>query len=151
MGLTFLRHHSVMGLAIACCLGLASCGGDRPPRLTVYPANGTVLLNGQPLANATLLFHSEFRLEGPDGKPAPVPGAYSNAQGEFVVSTYDPGDGLPEGEYRVTVSCDDRSGKLVKDSYPELLPASYQDPTHSGLTVSISGEHNVLPQFNLKR
>ncbi|MDB5337514.1 MAG: hypothetical protein JWN70_3133 [Planctomycetaceae bacterium] len=144
-----LRHQWVTGLIVAVCLSLASCGSDR--RLAVYPAKGTISLNGKPLPNATVIFHAEFPLEGPDGKPAPVPGGYSNSEGLFTVSTYGAGDGLPEGEYRVTVSCEDRTAKPVQESYPELLPIVYQDPTKSGLTASISGGQNELPTFELKR
>lgn len=144
-----LRPQCVMGLAVAVCLSLAACGSDQ--RLPVYPARGTISLNGSPLPNATVIFHAEFPLEGPDGKPAPVPGGYSNAEGLFTVSTYGAADGLPEGEYRVTVSCEDRTAQPVQDSYPELLPAVYQDPVRSGLTASISGGQNELPKFELKR
>ncbi len=144
-----LRHPGVTGLIIAMCLSLASCGGEQ--RLPVYPAKGAISFNGKPLPNATVIFHAEFPLEDPDGKPAPVPGGYSNSEGLFTVSTYGAGDGLPEGEYRITVSCEDRTAKPVQESYPELLPVAYQDPAKSGLTASISGGKNELPPIELKR
>jgi hypothetical protein len=116
-------------------------------QVPVYPASGTIRWNGEPLAGALLVFHPT---DSPASSGHPAPGATSQDDGWFAVSTYKPEDGLPEGNYRVTVSCEDRSVERKRgDDYPELLPARYQDPATSGLTVTITAEDNDLPLFDL--
>src|SRR5262245_8365201 len=136
--------------ACALCLTAAACGQQESGRLPVHPATGVVTWNGEPLAGALLVFHPITALSGPDEEPVPVPGANSHDDGTFTVSTYLPGDGLPEGDYRVTVSCEDRGAEKAKDDdYPEMLPARYQNPATSGLAVSIVAGENELTAFDL--
>jgi hypothetical protein len=134
-----------------CCLTLTSCGAKPPVGVPVHKAKGTIHFDGKPLAGATLIFHSKVPVSGPDNKPIPVPGANSSDDGSFLVSTFLPGDGLSEGEYDVTMSCEDRNGKLVRDEYPELLPARYQNRAKSGLRATITAGNNDLQPFELKR
>lgn len=106
------------------------------------------MLNGRPLAGAVLVFHAKEKKPGP---AVPTPGAVSGDDGRFVVSTYQVGDGLPPGSYRVTVSCEDHTAKKVRDEYPELLPPRYQLPDKSGLEVTIVEGRNELTLPELKR
>src|SRR5260221_4262974 len=79
---------------------LIGCGGaPAQPWETVYPVNGVIHLNGQPLANALITLVPE------DGEfPASVrPSATSNEDGTFELGTYQSGDGAPPGSYQVTV------------------------------------------------
>ena len=139
-----------VALVCALCLACASCGREDSGRVPVYPATGLITWNGEPLAGALLVFHPTTALSGADDEPVPIPGANSQEDGSFAVSTYLPGDGLPEGDYQVTVSCEDRRAEKPKDDdYPELLPSRYQNPTTSGLSVSIVPGENELPAFEL--
>src|SRR5262249_18648859 len=104
-----------------------------------------------PLPGALLHFHRTDSINGPDGQPVPVSGANSRDDGTFAISTYEPEDGLPEGDYQVTVSCENRAAKKVKDEYPELLPARYQIPEKSGLKISIAPGSNQLQPLELTR
>ncbi|MBM4005011.1 MAG: carboxypeptidase regulatory-like domain-containing protein [Planctomycetes bacterium] len=60
------------------------------------PVAGTVTLDGQPLPNAALAFHSA------DGKGRAAT-ARSGANGEFKISSYGDGDGIVPGEYKILV------------------------------------------------
>jgi hypothetical protein len=136
----------------ACALSLtfAACGQEPSGRVPVYRAAGAVDWNGEPLAGAVLIFHAKDKLTDADDEPVPAPGAHSLEDGTFAVSTYEPGDGLPEGDYQVTVSCENRSVDRKKgDDFPELLPERYQNPATSGLSVSIVAGDNELPAFDL--
>jgi hypothetical protein len=57
---------------------------------------GVVLLDGQPLAGASVQFV-------PDESGRDATGT-TNDKGEFVMSTYDPGDGVAPGSYKVVIS-----------------------------------------------
>jgi hypothetical protein len=144
------KHHRHGLWVWALCLTPGACGQEESGSVPIYPAAGVVTWNGEPLAGAILVFHAKTQLTGPGEEPVPAPGANSQDDGTFAVSTYKPGDGLPEGDYRVTVSCEDRRAEKAKDDdYPELLPARYQNPATSGLSVSIVAGENELPAFDL--
>jgi hypothetical protein len=75
---------------------------------------------GKPASGAILLFH---RIGTSPGELPPR--AYVNADGAFTVKSVD-GDGLPEGEYRVTVDWrtqgenGEEGRSLVSDKYTRL-------------------------------
>jgi len=68
------------------------------PLLAVFPVNGKLFIEGEPASGALVVFHPQ----GVD-RAAPRPKGYVDARGNFVISTFQPGDGAPSGEYRVTV------------------------------------------------
>ncbi len=69
-------------------------------RRRVYPARGTVALDGCPVPGAMVAF---YRV-GPDRKVARVADGVTEADGSFVLSTYGTFDGAPAGDYTVTVA-----------------------------------------------
>ena len=83
------------------------------------------------------------------------PRAKTDAQGKFVLWTYERGDGAPAGEYDVTVVW---RGKLTGDDVhpdeadagPDKLKGRYAEPAKSGLTATIASGKNELPAFQLK-
>ena len=72
------------------------------------------------------------------------PGGTSDAQGEFVLTTYTQDDGAPAGEYAVTVvwrrPWTDAAGKPG----PNLLPERYSKPDTSELRVRVKEGVNEL-------
>lgn len=72
-------------------LFLVGCGESR-----TTPVEGVVLLDGQPLANASIQFV-------PNGSGRDATGA-TNERGEFSMSTFDPNDGVAPGSYKVVIS-----------------------------------------------
>src|SRR5688500_4438547 len=91
--------------ASACLVGLLGCGEAKPDRVAVHPAAGSVTFKGQPAYGASLTLHPKA---GPENLPAPR--ASVEKDGSFKLSTFNGGDGAPEGEYVATV----RWYKLVK-------------------------------------
>lgn len=132
-------------------LALVGCGSSSKDRLPLHKAAAKVTLNSEPLEGVSIVFHSVPPLKAPSGKSIPAPGAESGFDGGFQVTTYRVGDGIPEGEYVVTLSCEDRSAEPVRDEYPELLPSQYQDPAKSGIKVSIRAGQNNLKAFELHK
>ena len=75
----------------------------------VYPAGGTVTRGGEPVVDALVSFHPVDPAtvaipEGREGPPVAFPTAHTGDQGQFSLSTYLAGDGVPAGTYKVTVS-----------------------------------------------
>ncbi len=80
------------------------CGYRRPAQVKT---TGTVTLDGEPVAQASLMFIPD------SGRPA---SGNTNKDGAFELSSYGGNDGLPAGNYRVTVT------KLVlKEKYQQQL------------------------------
>lgn len=125
------------------------CGKAGPERIPVFPAEGSVLFDGKPVTGALVVLHPVGA--APDGKTMSAR-AQTDKDGHFKLSTYDTGDGVPLGEYTVTVEW----RKLIqKDGEfkpgPNVLPPKYSQPTTSDLKVRIAEGPNVLEPFTLKR
>jgi hypothetical protein len=142
------RGSSLRFVALAAtALFAAGCGDAGPERVPVFPAEGKVIWNGQPVAGAFIVFHPTSVT--PDALSAR---AQTDKDGQFKLSTYDTGDGAPVGEYTATVEW----RKVIKDGGdykpgPNVLPPKYSQPTTSDLKVKIAEGPNVLQTFTLKR
>jgi hypothetical protein len=145
------------------CLGLlvflTGCGDKAVP---LYPVTGQVMYQGKPAANAQVVFH--------DKRPAdsihnlPIPRARTDEQGKFQLSSYQPDDGAPAGEYAVTVMLASIKpadlappGESQESADPEAagvqVPVAgkqYMDPATSGLEAVVLEQENVIPPFELE-
>jgi hypothetical protein len=128
----------------------AGCGGSpsaTPPTAKVTPAEGRVLWNGQPLAGAFLVFCPES--VAPGGKPLSAR-AQTDKQGHYKITTFAAGDGLPAGQYAVTVEYHPVSpgGEAPGGN---VLPAKYASLASTDLHVTVAqGGPAVLPTLELK-
>ena len=100
---------------------LALPGCNQAP---MAPVRGKVVCNGKPVKDAAITFSPVPKSESDkeSGKPAT---AYSDAEGNYVLSTHKPYDGALVGPHRVTVSLEDtnparclRVTKLTQDVKP---------------------------------
>jgi serine/threonine-protein phosphatase CPPED1 len=109
-------------------------------RKATHPVRGVVYLDGAPAAGATVSFYSKDAA-GRKGLRFAGDGAVEG-DGSFVASTYGAFDGLPIGEYAVTVAYDGRYGAgLDKKS---LIPAAYTKAETSPLTATVKAGKNDL-------
>ncbi len=148
----------VFGLSFILCVGCGSAEVDKftSKRPKTFPASGTVKLNGQPVAGATVVF-------APDPSDAPnsiAATAMTQASGDFSLQAYPPLKGAVPGKYKVTISKMElpppaAKGPNAHDAPPpppprSLIPENYADPEKSGLTADIpEGGRNDL-HFDLK-
>ena len=89
-------------------------------RKMTHPVKGTVYLDGAAAGGATVSFYLPPAL----GKSARFVGdAIAEGDGSFVMSTYGAFDGVPTGEYIVTVSYDGRYGPVPDKK--GWIPARY--------------------------
>lgn len=93
----FIRqpHWIVLGLAMCCFWG---CGSKAPEGPELIPVTGTVRMEGQPLAGATVTFNP---VSGTVGN-----GAFgvTDAEGKFSLTDFSGEIGCPAGDYGVTFS-----------------------------------------------
>ena len=132
--------------ALACLVATLGCGEAKPDRVAVYPAAGTITFKGQPMTGATVALH-------PKSAPAesvPTPRANVGKDGSFKVSTFNAGDGAPEGEYVLTVQW----YKPIKQgtdlvSGPNVIPPRYSNPQTSDKVIKIAAGQNNLDPIKL--
>jgi len=80
---------SLVFVALLFLISMGCGGGD------TVPVNGTVTLDGIPLANANVVFHAVA-----SGRPAV---ARTNASGQFSLSSIGENDGAYPGDYTITI------------------------------------------------
>jgi hypothetical protein len=115
----------------------------------VYPVRGKVTLGTRPAAGAMVVFHP---LAGPaaDAKLRPV--AAVQDDGTFEAHTYDYKDGLPAGEYAVTVHWNRPAGKNGDDEGSgsvSVVAAKYENSDTSGIKVTVGEHPNEVPPIVL--
>ena len=77
-------------------LFLIGCGGaDMAGRPVRVPAGGVVMMNGQPVSGATVVFSPVSHQNGAS--------AMTDQEGRFQLRTFDPDDGAVPGLYKVTI------------------------------------------------
>jgi hypothetical protein len=117
----------------------AGCSKTDP---SLVPVSGTVTLNDQPLANATVTFIPK------DGTPGFGGLGKTDAAGKYKLrGSRDDATGIPPGEYRVVISkrlMPDGSEVLANDNTPpmnspakESLPAAYSSMAASTLSATV--------------
>jgi len=112
----------------AVCLLSCSCGEKTPNRKPTFPVTGEVYVDGQPAAQLQVTCHD---VKGIDTADPTVSAALTDQHGKFAVSTYQSGDGVPEGEYVLT--CVWGKFDLISKSYggADKLKGRYSDPQKS--------------------
>ena len=122
-------------MSIAVCL--AGCGDSKMP---LAKATGSVTMNGQPVRDAKVIFRPEA---------GPAASGETDAQGHFVLSTYDPGDGAVIERHTVVV-VPNTAGVALKPGQPPAPPAPatatipprFQRPESSRLTADVRPSGN---------
>lgn len=138
---------NLMLLAVMCAA--VGCGAEMPSdQRVVFPAVGSVSFQGKPIPDATIRLHPVT--PPTDGKPVYVSRGKVDDSGLFSVSTYGREDGAPAGEYRVAFSWLGPLAGLTEDQEDRLkerLPRKYTSPDTSGITVVVTEDVNILPEF----
>lgn len=116
-------------------LGCSSRDQTKP----VYATRGRVLYNQQPLVGAKVTFYPIDRVM----LPRETPTATTDAEGNFVMSTYGSNDGVPTGYYRVAIV---PAGHQLDSPYP----LTYVDPVRSGIKAQVSSAATELPTIELQ-
>jgi hypothetical protein len=124
------------------------CGSKNEDRLPVFPVEGQITLNGQPLANAFVVLHPKANRD-----PRLLAArAQTDPNGNFHVTTYEAADGAAVGAYAVTIE----QHPLVGNGHsfepgPNVLPPKYASPETTDLIVQVAEGPNKLPPIDVRR
>ncbi len=108
-------------LMCLCTLGCGKSGG----KYETYKVTGKVMMNGAPVAGASVAFSPVAQ-----GKPAAL--GQTDTQGIYILTTYDAGDGAVEGEYKVMITKSAPSSQAPTTPTHDPTGKTSATPTHSG-------------------
>lgn len=140
----------IFPIIVFCIVSFIGCG-PKASLSGLAPCQGKVTLDGSPVSEANVMFAPKG-----GGRAAT---AKTNAQGEFIVGTLLPKDGIMPGEYAVVVTKLEPSGPAPKPfvnadgdtitpAPPEenVLPKQYEstDKTELNISIPAAGNKNLL-------
>ena len=120
-------------------------------RVKVYPVSGKVSVRGTPAEGARVVFYpvsEELKKPG-----MPIPYGTTDSQGNFKLRSFDPDDGAPEGDYKISVIwLDVPPGKAEENplSAKDRLSGQYSNPQTSKLTAKVEKGGGEIPPFELQ-
>lgn len=103
---------------------------------------GTVKYKGQPLTGGI----ANFAPVGADGRRAGTGPISSN--GEFVISSFDAGDGVQPGEYKVFFSPPESTDGSKKEVPKSTFPKKYESAATTDITEKVDAAKTV--EYELK-
>lgn len=123
--------------------------GEKPYRKPVIPVSGKVTVDGQvPETPVQIACHPR---SGMDPEHPTLSTCVTSPDGSFRVSTYETGDGVPEGEYDLTFVW--KEFNMVSGRYQgkDRLNKRYEQPGKSGFHFKAEAGHPVdLGTIDLK-
>jgi hypothetical protein len=123
-----------------------SCGETRKP---VYPTRGKVVdKSGAPAAGVLVIF-TPLDETDPAKWPQGFPRATTEKDGAFVLTTYDAGDGIPAGQYAVTMLWQTPDPQDEERDNPDKFGGRYADPKNPVRKVTIQVGDNELPPIRV--
>lgn len=136
-------------LAIALCLSvlaLTSCK-KKDGKLPVFPVKGQILIDGNPAKDVLISFWPA-KIE--EGLHAYSPSAQTDENGYFTLSTYNPGDGAPAGEYAVTIEWPVGFSIVSNQWHGDHLQGKYKDQNNSQIKIKIEPKPNELAPIRIE-
>jgi hypothetical protein len=132
-------------LLVTCLMMVTGCGDAGPERVTTFPVQGAITFQGRPIPGAFVAFHPQTPRAN-----VPAPRANVAADGSLKVTTFQAGDGAPEGQYVLTVEWYKpiKQGGDVMPG-PNVIPKKYASPQTSNLKVTIAAQENQLSTIRL--
>lgn len=141
-----MRHKRILifGLIL---LGITGCD-PTPKRLPVYKVTGSMFWESKATEGAMIIFHPQ---NGEALSDKLRPSAIVQKDGSFAPTTYNHGDGLPKGEYLLTIYWPlPSSSEGAGESSANRLPSKFDKPETSGLKVIVEHQPLSLAPFYLQ-
>lgn len=115
--------------------------------MDTFPITGKLTIDGNPVGNVAV----KANPVGKELSAANVSSStFTDAEGNFEISTYESGDGVPEGDYTLTFMWGSRSLMTGRYEGPDKLNERYLDPEASEFKVSVKpGEEIDLGTIEL--
>ena len=132
---------AVTVLAVVCSVSfVAQFSGctSAPERPKTVKVLGKVIKGGQPLSKVTVTLQPKE--EGTKTSPRrPVIGE-TNDMGEFTVSSFEPNDGAPPGEYRAVLASNEEKKNPDDKIKDDRIPKKYLSADTSDLIVTVPSD-----------
>ena len=123
---------AVVASVLVC--GIACSKEQRGNRKETSPVKGKVLVDGQPVGQMAVRC---FSVTGIDKENPSLSSCFTGQDGTFQISTYEQGDGVPEGEYALTFQWGELN--LFSKSYDgDKLNGRYNDPAKSEVKFTVT-------------
>ncbi len=127
-------------------LVMGGCGPRRPETVGV---RGRVLFDGQPPPGEGMVYFAP--LEPAEGFPRRPGRAEFDAQGYFRATSFDGGDGLVPGHYRVGIDCWETLPRAEGPPAKSHVPNRYREPATSGLELVVEpGARSMTAEFDVQ-
>jgi hypothetical protein len=139
-----MRNAVGLFLVAAMSVSLCSCGSKGPARQKTYPVTGKVMVDGKAVAHLRV---SAKAKEAGDPKYPILPQADTQDDGTFQLYSYQPGDGVPSGEYVLTFTWQELKG--LRYEGPDKLKKRYADPAKSTFKVKVENSKVDLGTYEL--
>lgn len=147
-----MSHPCLRFAAAATLLATAIVGCQQADdgKVRRVPVDGKLLVEGGPAAGARVVFYPKD--DALKGSGMPTPGGTTEEDGTFRLTSYEPGDGAPVGDYVVTVVWREEvpEGQSLDTFQPkDRLNGRYASPEKSGLEVSVPEGGGTLPPIEI--
>lgn len=126
-----------------CLLFVLICGGCgpvKPDRKATYPVTGLVLVDGKP---GPAIKVELTDVKGIDREQPTVSHTFTGTDGKFAISTYENGDGVPEGDYILTFYWGELHPLSMQYGGEDKLKNRYSDPEKSTFKVKVEKDKPV--------
>jgi hypothetical protein len=146
VGAAWMRSLGLL-LFAALCAG-AGCG-ETSIAIPVHPVSGIVHWRGKPASQVLIVFHPQIASGKEDGSPVARPYAKTDADGNFWITTREPRDGAPAGEYAITLIWPPSEAEEAP-GLKDKLGGRYADPERSLFRFDVQAGENVVPTIELQ-
>jgi hypothetical protein len=143
-------------IALFAATAFTGCGKRTAPaikgaKLPVFPVKGKLLMDGKPMIAAAIMFNPVAKF--PPGVSHMQPRATADENGDFTVTTYNPGDGAPAGDYKITISWKGEEAAGFTDGgrgeTEEKAPRDFWNVGTSKIRIKVKEEPNALQVWDL--
>ena len=135
----------MLAQARACCwillvmLFLNGCGSKLPK---CVPVSGKVTLDGEKVPGPGYIY---FTIDSTGTESISRPGtAEFDADGNYKVTSFEPGDGLMPGKYLLRVDCWKTPPNMEGKPVESFIPQKYQDASKSGLELVVESKSKPI-------
>jgi hypothetical protein len=131
---------------LAFFIAVTSLGCGSGNLIETIPAKGVLMVNQQPADGATIILVPEKVSELALNER---PSAKSNKDGTFALTTIEPQDGAPIGDYKVLVTWPEASEDPEASSGSDRLNFAYSNPATTPLKLNVSPANAESLQINI--
>jgi hypothetical protein len=124
----------VAGCAALLLLSGNGCKSRNADWKPTQPVTGVLIVDGNPAEGVQVTLND---LAGIDESQPTFSQTYSDKDGKFTLSTYEQGDGVPEGDYVLTFFWGQINPLSMQFGGPDKLNQRYSDPASSAFKVKV--------------